>query len=246
VTIDVGSLEARIRQIDWFHTMHLENGIVTPGATRQDFLLPRLQLPQRLDGLRVLDVGAWDGFYSFEAERRGGQVLATDHYSWSGPGWGTKAGFDLAHEVLHSEVKSLDVDPMEFTPDVLGGTFDVVLLLGVLYHVKSPIELLERVRSVTDGMLILETESGMLHARTPAAALFPGGELKGDTTNWWAPNVPAIIGMLNAAGFRRAEVVHRTALPRRLASWARHRRQKVHITFRQAATMDRIVCHAWT
>ena len=246
MTIDVASIEDRIGQIDWFHTIDLGYGLVTPGATRQDFVLPRLHLPERLDGLRVLDVGAWDGYYSFEAERRGGQVLATDHYSWSGPGWGSKAGFDLAREVLHSEVKSLDIDPMEFTPDVLGGSFDVVLLLGVLYHVKSPIELLERVRAVTDGVMILETESGMLHVRTPAAAFFPGHEFKGDSTNWWAPNVPAIIGMLNAAGFRRVEVVHRTALPRRLVSWARQWRQEVHSTIWQAITMDRIVCHAWT
>jgi tRNA (mo5U34)-methyltransferase len=192
----------------------------------------------------VLDVGAWDGYYSFEAERRGGDVLATDHFCWSGPGWGTKRGFDLAHEVLGSKVESLDIDPMDFTPETLGGTFDVVLLLGVLYHVKSPIELLERVCSVTAGLMILETECGMLHVRRPAAALFPGDELKGDPTNWWAPNVTATLGMLKAAGFVRARVVHRRHVLARTAAWMRHLGDEGRRPLLDALTMDRIVFHA--
>src|SRR5690349_2768367 len=102
MTVDAKSLSERVSEVSWFHTMDLGNGIVTAGAGRPDLILPHLRLPQRLDGKRVLDVGAWDGFYSFEAERRGAQVLATDHFCWSGPGWGTKAGFDLAHEALNS------------------------------------------------------------------------------------------------------------------------------------------------
>lgn len=243
---DAASVREQVNRINWFHTIDLGHGIVTPGATRQGHVLPRLQLPPRLDGKRVLDVGAWDGYYSFEAERRGGQVLATDHYCWSGPGWGTKAGFDLAHGVLGSKVESLDIDPMDFSRDALGGTFDIVLLLGVLYHVKSPIDVLEHVRSVTDGLLILETESGMLLTRRPAAALFPGSELNRDVTNWWAPNISATLGMLRAVGFDRVEVVHRGNPIRRVASWARHRRDEFHVPLSQALTMDRIVYHAWT
>ena len=58
---------------------------------------PRLKLPKRLDGRTVLDVGAWDGFYSFEMERRGAaKVLATDHFCWGGNGWASQDGFNLA------------------------------------------------------------------------------------------------------------------------------------------------------
>jgi tRNA (mo5U34)-methyltransferase len=246
MTADVESLRHRVSQIDWFHTIDLGHGIVTAGATRPEQVLRRLRLPERLDGKRVLDVGAWDGFYSFEAERRGAEVLATDHYCWSGPGWGSKAGFDLAHEALGSKVASLDIDPMDFTPGAVGGTFDLVLVLGVLYHVKSPLELLEKVRAVTGGVLILETECRMLLTRTPAAAFFPGAELNGDDTNWWAPNVAATIGMLKAAGFAGAQVVYRRHLTKRLAAWARHRRDPSPVPLSQAVRMDRIVFHAWT
>jgi tRNA (mo5U34)-methyltransferase len=242
VDSDLEDLRQSVDRIRWFHTIDLGNGIITPGYAKQDHVLPRLGLSRRLDGKRVLDVGAWDGFYSFEAERRGATVLATDHYCWSGPGWGTKAGFELAHQALNSDVESLDIDPMEFTVDALGGSFDVVLLLGVLYHVKSPLELLERVRSVTDGLLILETECGMLMTRRPAAAFFPGAELNADGSNWWAPNVSATIGMLKAAGFRQVDIVDRTPVRQRLLWWARHQ----HIPLWQAATMDRIVYHAYT
>jgi tRNA (mo5U34)-methyltransferase len=245
IMTDVATLRQQVSQIRWFHTIDLGHGIVTPGATRQEQVLPRLHLPERLDHRRVLDVGAWDGFYSFEAERRGAQVLATDHFCWSGPGWGTKAGFDLAHDALGSGVESLDIDPMDFTPDALRGTFDLVLVLGVLYHVKSPLELLERIRSVTSGMLILETVCSMLLARRPAAAFFPGAELNHDASNWWTPNVPATIGMLRVAGFKRVQVVHRNHLVRRCAAWVHHLTDEHRVPFRQAATMDRIVFHAW-
>ncbi len=86
-------LRSEINKISWFHSIDLGNGLVTPGwegpATKRK--LGRLGLPDDLSGLTVLDIGAWDGFFSFEAERRGAaRVLATDSYSWSGNGWGTR------------------------------------------------------------------------------------------------------------------------------------------------------------
>src|SRR5438132_9175967 len=78
-------LRAAAGCIRWYHSMDLGHGIVTRGSADPRPLLKRLQLPARLDGLSVLDIGAWDGFYSFEAERRGAKrFLATDHFCWSG------------------------------------------------------------------------------------------------------------------------------------------------------------------
>src|ERR1700712_3578633 len=91
------ALRRRVADIEWWHTMDLGDGIVTPGASKSAETLPRLQMPANLAGRTVLDVGAWDGFFSFEAERRGAsRVVATDSFCWSGSGWGTKAGFELA------------------------------------------------------------------------------------------------------------------------------------------------------
>ena len=73
---------------------------MTRGVDDTPLRLARLDLPLSLAGESVLDIGAWDGFFSFEAERRGAsRVVAADYYSWHGTGWGTgtgKAGFELA------------------------------------------------------------------------------------------------------------------------------------------------------
>src|SRR5207247_1148279 len=83
--------------------------------------------------------GAWDGFYSFECERRGAdEVVATDSFAWSAENWSSKAGFELAREALGSSVRAIEVDVMDLSPGVVGGTYDLVLFLGVLYHLRYP------------------------------------------------------------------------------------------------------------
>src|SRR5439155_20456290 len=104
-----------------FHTVDLGGGLRTSGIYDPSRPLRRRGVPKPLAGQSVLDVGAWDGYYSFEMERRGAEVLATDDYSWGGGGWGTKAGFDLAREALGSSVRSLQIDPLDLSPEALGG-----------------------------------------------------------------------------------------------------------------------------
>ena len=92
------ALIQRMNEIDWFHSIPLKDGIVTPGRDDSMSKLKQVCLPEDLSGKSVLDIGAWDGFFSFQAERNGAErVLATDHYSWSGPGWGSNEGFKFAH-----------------------------------------------------------------------------------------------------------------------------------------------------
>lgn len=217
-------LEEEVSRIRWFHRIDLGGGIVTPGVTDPGRnVLPVLGLPERLDGVSVLDVGAWDGFFSFEAERRGAsRVLATDSYSWSGAGWGTKAGFELARRVLRSRVDDLDVDVMDLSPDRMG-TFDLVLFLGVLYHLKSPLEAVERVANVTGKRLILETEVRLEWMRSAACVVFPGRELSDDPTNWFAFNTWALVDLLRNVGFRDVHVHYRTPWARRLARMSYYR-----------------------
>ena len=149
----------------------------------------------------MLDVGAWDGFFSFEAERRGAaRVVAADYYSWHGGGWGSKAGFELARTTLGSKVEDVDIDVMDLSPERVG-TFDVVFFLGVLYHLRHPLLALERIASVTRKLLVLETVVDMEGISRPAAAFYPRRELNNDPTNWWGPNVPALHAMLGDVGF---------------------------------------------
>jgi tRNA (mo5U34)-methyltransferase len=236
-------LQDAVNAISWYHRMPLPGGIVTPGESDTGRGLPRLRLPERLDGLSVLDIGAWDGFYSFEAKRRGAaRVLATDSYSWNGPGWGSKAGFRLARQALGLDVEDLDIDVMELSPDRVG-TFDVVLLLGVLYHLKDPITAVERAASVTGRLLVVETVANFGWLPVPTARLFVGSELNSDDTNWWALNPVALRALLRHNGFRDVRIVYRTGLPRRvgraLDQRLRHRR-----SFWRQVRGSRIVLHA--
>jgi tRNA (mo5U34)-methyltransferase len=241
-------LQARVEALRWYHTIDLGHGVVTKGVDDTPGRLARIGLPADLSGRSVLDIGAWDGFFSFEAERRrAARVVASDYYAWHGTGWGTgqgKAGFTLAREALGSRVEDLDLDVMDLSPE-RAGTHDVVLFLGVLYHVPNPIAALERVASVTRGMLILETVVDMVGLSRPAAAFYPDRELNGDPTNWWGPNPAAVIGMLRAAGFARAaQVTPLPGAPHRAARAVWHRikgRNRLGPAFRQ----DRAVFHAY-
>ena len=135
-----------------------------------------------------MDIGAWDGFFSFEAEHRGAKkVLATDSFCWGGSVYGTKDGFELARKALNSQVEDITIDVNEITPEKIG-VFDLVLFLGVLYHMRHPLLALERVSSVAEKQLILETQVDLLQCRYPAMRFYPGSELKNDPTNWWGPN----------------------------------------------------------
>jgi tRNA (mo5U34)-methyltransferase len=241
-------LHARVNALRWYHTMDLGQGVMTRGVDNTPERLSRLQLPSTLSGRSVLDVGAWDGFFSFEAERRGAaRVVATDYYSWHGRGWGTgqgKAGFELAREALGSHVQDVDLDVMDLSPERIG-TFDVVLLLGVLYHLPNPLLALERVASVTGDLLIIETVVDMVGFGRPAVAFYPGRELNGDPTNWWGPNEAAVHGMLRSVGFKRIETMTaaRPAIFR--AARAVSHRLKGKNDLASAFRQDRAAFHAY-
>ena len=236
----MNGIDERVREIEWFHSIDLGDGVVTPGKEGSTSAkLRRIGLPASLTGRTVLDVGAWDGFFAFEAERRGAdRVLATDWYCWSGPGWGTKRGFEYARSRLGSNVEDQEIDVLDLSPDALGGQFDVVLFLGVLYHMRHPLLALERVASVTRELAIIETEVAHLLTRRPAVRYF----LEGD--DWCAPTLGACRAMLEDVGFRRVEVVHRYSVPKRAAralKWrVRHGRDILGSLGR-----GRAVIHAW-
>ena len=201
--MDQTELLKAVNAIRWAHRIDLGGGIITPGDWNTPEILLRLQLPQDLSGQTVLDIACWDGFYSFAAEQRGAErVLATDSFIWQG---GQKEGFLLAQLVLQSKVEEGEIDVLDLSPERVG-VFDVVLFLGVLYHMKHPMLALERAASVTKRLLIVET---VVDLRLPGKALafYPGSELGRDETNWFGPTPAAVEGMLRAVGFSRVERV---------------------------------------
>jgi tRNA (mo5U34)-methyltransferase len=238
-------LRRRVTSIEWFHSIDLGDGVVTPGIDPSAARLDKIHLPANLSGMTVLDVGAWDGFFSFEAERRGAaRVLAVDSFSWDGEGWGSKAGFELAHDALGSRIESMNVDVLDLSPETVG-VFDVVLFLGVLYHMRHPLLALERVASVTGKQLIVETHVDLLRFRRPAAAFYPGTEVNRDPSNWWGPNPAAVEAMLGAVGFERVEIVHRPrGFPISVARGIRRKRRGGD-SFRRALGTGRMTAHAF-
>ena len=241
---DEGDLAQQVAAIRWFHTLELPGGITTPGAIDSSRLLRRIQLPRSLAGQRVLDIGAWDGYWSFEAARRGAQVLATDSYSWGGGGWGTQEGFLLAREALGlgEQVRDQQIDVMDLTPERVGGPYDLVLLLGVLYHLRDPITAIERAASCCSGQLIIETETALNHLRVPAARVHPGATLANDPTNWYQYNVRALRGLLQELGFERVRTAYLTPTHRRIARALLGDRQGQ--TRRMALRSRRVILHA--
>jgi len=242
--MDSEELRAEIQRVIWYHTIPLPGGITTPGVDNTPSRLPKMRLPDVLSGRTVLDIGAWDGFFSFEAERRGAdRVLATDSYCWNGDGWGTKAGFDLARRALNSTVEDQEIDVLDLSPQTVG-VFDVVFFFGVLYHMKHPMLALERVFSVTGDYLIMSTFVDATSSRRPMMAFYPDAEANNDPTNWWGPNPPAVVAMLRAAGFSRVEIVDPP-----VPFWDRFERGLRRL--RRGGSplpelwQSAIVCHAW-
>ena len=217
-------IRARIKGLHWTHSIDLGHGIVTPG------LWPPIDIvaagcPSDLRGQRVLDLCAADGGCAFQAERLGADyVLATDSYLWGDAPGTSKAAFDTAREILGSKVDSKHLQVLDHAPETVGGTYDMVLFLGVLYHMRHPLLALERLYSVTGNRAIVESHVDMLDDQRPAMAFYPGDELNGDPSNWWGPNVKALEAMFKVAGFRKVQLVTQTpykSLDRKLGvfSW---------------------------
>lgn len=196
----------------WRHSIEVGYGIVTPGHDR-DSPAERLAfvgMPGDLTGKSVIDVGAWDGFFAFESERRGAaRVVAADHFVWHERGM---EGFRCAKELLNSRVEPVDVAVEDLSVERVG-TFDVCLFLNVLYHLKMPMTALSNIAAITRERLVLSTLVTRANPRVPSMRFFET-EHANDPTNWWAPNVECLVQMVRSSGFPRVEVVGRPAWER--------------------------------
>jgi tRNA (mo5U34)-methyltransferase len=122
-----------LEQTGWWHSFELADGSVIRGVNSLESLKDRaaaFPIPQDLRGRRVLDIGAWDGWFSFEMERRGADVVAIDCFD--------NPRFREIHAIYKSRVDYRQMDVYEITPQTVG-RFDFVLFLGVLYHLKHPL-----------------------------------------------------------------------------------------------------------
>lgn len=206
--LDAAEKARRVKEFRWFHTMDLGDGVTTPGqkpAKRLKFQASRVfRMP--IAGQSVLDVGCWDGFFSFEARRRGAtRVVGADHHVWN-HGWGKKGAFELARACLDPSVEVREVPIGEMTPESVG-RFDVTLFLGAFHHMRDPLGTLTRLAAMTTRMLVVETHvDARLAAEPPAMVFYPFKELNNDPGSWWGPNPACVVAMLKSCGFGKVEV----------------------------------------
>jgi tRNA (mo5U34)-methyltransferase len=207
----------------WHQRWQLAPGVATPGPNDVDWLLDVVGLPDDLTGMSVLDIGASNAACSFEAERRAASrvvavdILPPEHF-----------GFPALAEFLESDTTFVRSSVYGLS-SVLGEQFDIVLFLGVLYHLRHPLLALDEVREVTRGEMLLETAVSDATlpevGDRPVTAFYRGDELGDDPSNWFAPNTRALVDWCASCGFDATLV----------DAWPRERPERAAIRGRRLA-----------
>jgi tRNA (mo5U34)-methyltransferase len=212
-------IAARVAALgEWFHNLDLGGVRTAPDHFLGDYPACKWRrfahaIPADLRGMTVLDVGCNAGFFSIEMKKRGAdRVVAVDH----DPGYLAQARFAAEVSGVEIELRQLSV----YDVARLGERFDLVLFLGVLYHLRHPLLALDRLHQhVVGDTLVFQS---MQRGSTEVAALaedYPFSEERvfdqpgypklafvehsyaGDPTNWWIPNRACVEAMLRASGF---------------------------------------------
>lgn len=205
-------LTRRVQELGWYHTLELAPGVVTDGMFDLRPYVHRYGLPERLDGMRVLDIGTWDGFWAFEFERRGAaEVVALDLDDEAELDWPPRRrpkrfpeqrrgdGFRLAHEALGSNVQRVvcnlyDADPADL------GTFDLVFCGMVILHLRDQLLALERVARLCRGTFISAEEPDRAASWLPFSAARYYAD-RDSAVVFWLPSRRAWRRMMWTAGF---------------------------------------------
>lgn len=216
-------IERRVKELGkWFHNLDLRGVQTAPDHFLGDY--PRFKfetfahaVPQDLRGKSVLDIGCNAGFYSIEMKKRGADRVVGIDFDDT---YLEQARFAAEVSETEIEFRKLSV----YDVGALGEKFDVVIFMGVLYHLRHPLLALDLIREhVAGNMLIFqsmqrgsseifETEEDYPFAQTEIfeepdfpCAYFIEKQYSEDPTNWWIPNRSCAEAMLRSAGFRIEE-----------------------------------------
>lgn len=207
----------------WYHKIELPYGIVTPGLAPIDPSAYRI--PTDLTGKCILDVGSWDGYWTFEALKRGARkVVAIDDFSdYLGSlnrsdrkAW---ENFDLCRSALgysEDKCKRIEMSVYDISEAELG-IFDIVFFFGTIYHLRHPLLVLDKISTLCKHEIYIE--SAILDDYSPYRGgigqgypgqqmimeFYPGNQYGNNETNWWAPTLFCLMGMTYAAGFKDVE-----------------------------------------
>jgi 2-polyprenyl-3-methyl-5-hydroxy-6-metoxy-1,4-benzoquinol methylase len=203
----------------WYHSYEVYPGVVTPGVldVDPDTTLNSLGFPKDVAGKNILEIGAFDGPFTFELERRGAIVTAMDIQDKE------KTGFAVAHRIKRSQTKYIQCDVTNLNPSE-HGKYDIVVFMGVYYHILHPLlafqniydvlnesgimfyagHILEYSYKIDSEMAKYEKELKSLVDKIPITLFVP--ELFGKRwSNWYIPNLLCLRAWLATAGFKILE-----------------------------------------
>jgi tRNA (mo5U34)-methyltransferase len=219
-SLTIPEIEQKVSELGpWFHNLNLLGVQTAPGHFLGDYPSTKWQnfrdaLPADLTGLTVLDIGCNGGFYSIEMKRRGAErVLGIDHDE----GYLAQARF--AADVLDMDIEFRQMSVYDVPK--LGQRFDVVLFMGVFYHLRYPLLALDVLRQhVTKDWFVFQSMLRGSRTRPGVEQDYPFWEraifdhpgfpkmhfvehnYSQDPTNWWIPNRACAEAVLRSAGFR--------------------------------------------
>jgi tRNA (mo5U34)-methyltransferase len=200
-----------------FQKWALFPGHVTEGPKDVVEHMRRLQIPMRLDGLRILDIAPWNGFFSFECARRGAAAVVS-----LGPDDPDATGYNKVRALLgidnchYVRASIYDLSPKEH------GMFDVVLFLGLIYHLRHPLLALDRIYDVAKDRLFTDSpiidkvvydktvsedqrknilDNGKIIHELLSMVYYTKGAETGDLCNWFLPNKRAFKDFVESSGF---------------------------------------------
>ena len=195
----------------WWHSIDCGDGVFTQGIKTIELLrqeIDYMQIPS-LIGKTVLDIGAYDGFFSFHAEEKGAsKVVALDQPGmWSPYAPNGRRGFEIVHELKNSKVQQRIDNFM--TADLFSiGQFDIVFFLGVIYHLEEPLTALKRLSALTREMAIIETHAIYVPEYEDHAFLefYENDRLNNDSTNQFGFNSMALMSLCRQVGFHKFKI----------------------------------------
>ncbi len=208
--MDIAAKQAELDAVTWYHEFDFGNGLRTHTHChhieqhRRVWAFVKAQL-DRVDfrGKSVLDIGSWDGYWSFHAEKRGARaVLASDDL---GQNWSAGRGIHLAKELLGSSVE-IDQNLSVYDLPSRGQKFDVILFLGVYYHLHDPFYALAQIRHCChkDTVVVIDGPIGQ-YLGAGAHYDFPNHGCE------WLPSESAMRQLLEATYFTEPAVAHDTS-----------------------------------
>jgi tRNA (mo5U34)-methyltransferase len=185
----------------WFHTIDLGDGHRTPGPEHaQVDHIHKAFRDVDFSGKKVLDIGCWDGLWSFEAEKRGAaEVYSIDLVSQRDE---DVTNYQLAHSILNSRARYFPTVSVYDVHQLGVADFDVVIYMGVFYHIKDPLLALARLRQVTKvgGLIIVEGE--VIRSDDCFAKFYYHEDYAQSASNWWVPSIPCLRQWVECSSFR--------------------------------------------